>query len=106
MAKHYTTVDSWFGTKVHYDENGRYAGESMPGLTKGSMIHYDANGNFAGRTDPGWFGTQVHTDSNGNYAGESMQGWSGQRIHSDASGRCGVSWDTFFGTVTDFDDDV
>ena len=104
MSKHYTTIDGLFGTKIHYDENGNYAGESTPGLFGDTMIHYDADGNYAGRTDPGLFGTRVHTDKNGNYAGESVQGWAGQTVHSGVKGQSGVSWDTFFGTLTDVDD--
>lgn len=43
MPKHYTSVDGLFGQKIHYDENGNYAGESWPGLFEGSLEHYDAN---------------------------------------------------------------
>ena len=53
MSKHYTTVDGLFGSKIHYDENGNYAGQSVPGLIEGSMIHYDANGSYAGTSMPG-----------------------------------------------------
>ena len=31
MSKRYTTIDGLFGTKIHLDENGNYAGESVPG---------------------------------------------------------------------------
>ena len=48
MPKHYTSVDGLFGQKIHYDENGNYAGESWPGLFEGSMEHYDVNGQYAG----------------------------------------------------------
>ena len=44
MPKHYTTIDGLFGQRIHYHENGNYAGKSWPGLFEGSMEHYDANG--------------------------------------------------------------
>ena len=105
MSKRYTTIDGLFGTKIHLDENGNYAGESVPGLFNDTMIHYDANGNYAGRTDPGLFGTRVHTDKDGRAAGESVQGWLGQMVHSGTDGKTGTSWDTWFGTVTEIDGD-
>ena len=104
MSKHYTTMDGLFGSKIHYDENGNYAGQSMPGLFGDTMIHYDENGNYAGRTDPGLFGTQVHTDRNGQYAGQTTEGLFGQKIHTDVKGRTGQTWDCLFGSITDFDE--
>ena len=105
MSRRYTTVDGFFGTKLHYDGSGRLVGQSVPGLTKGTMLHYDMNGNLIGRTDPGFFGTQIHTDKNGRYAGTTCDGWRGLKFHSTADGRSGESWEGLFGAyITEMDD--
>ncbi len=107
MPKHYTSVDGLFGQKIHYDENGNYAGESWPGLFEGSYEHYDANGMYAGYSDPGLFADQVHYRFDGQYLGETWSDTiSGHKIHYDANGRAGDSWDTLLGTDTDLDNDL
>ena len=105
MSRRFTTVDGFFGTKLHYDGSGKLVGQSVPGLTKGTMLHYDMNGNIIGRTDPGFFGTQIHTDKNGRYAGTTCDGWRGQKFHSTANGGSGESWEGLFGAyITEMDD--
>ena len=107
MPKHYTSVDGLFGQKIHYDENGNYAGESWPGLFEGSMEHYDANGKYAGYSDPGLFADQVHHRFDGQYLGETWDGIApGHKIHYDINGRAGDSWDTLIGSETDLTDDA
>lgn len=102
--KKYTTIDGPFGTKIHVDENGDYAGESMPGLF-GDTIHVDADGNYAGTSSPGLFdGQTFHTDADGNYVGQSNQGLFGTTVHSGKNGETGVTSDGLFGSkVTDID---
>ena len=107
MPKHYTTVDGLFGSKIHYDENGNYAGESRPGLIEGSYDHYDANGQYTGYSDPGLFADHVHHNASGQYVGETWSGFDGQKIHYGVNGFAGESWDGLFGTTfTDLDDSM
>ena len=107
MPKHYTSVDGLFGQKIHYDENGNYAGESWPGLLDGSMEHYDANGQYAGYSDPGLFADQVHHRFNGQYLGETWSGIAeGHKIHYDINGRAGDTWNGLIGSETDLADDI
>ena len=107
MPKHYTSVDGLFGQKIHYDENGNYAGESWPGIFDGSMEHYDANGQYAGYSDPGIFADQVHHRFDGQYLGET---WSGitdsHKVHYDTNGYAGESYGTLLGTSTDLGEDL
>ncbi len=105
--REYTTIDGPFGSKIHLDENGDYAGESMPGLFGDTTVHVDADGNYAGASGPGLFdGQTIHTDADGNYAGQSSPGLSGTTIHSGKNGGTGVTSDGLFGSrVTDIDDD-
>ncbi len=105
--REYTTVDGLFGDKIHFDENGNYAGSSMPAGSDGSMVHFDANGNYAGRSDPGLFnGDMIHTDTNGDYAGQSSPGPFANTIHSGKNGETGVTNDgAFGGKVTGFWDE-
>ena len=108
MPKHYTTVNGLFGSKIHYDENGNYAGEPRPGLFEGSMEHYDANGQYARYSDPGLFADHVHHNANGQYVGETWSGLTDEhKIHYDTKGYAGDSWDTLLGTDTElFDSDL
>ncbi len=107
MPKHYTSVDGLFGSKIHYDENGNYVGESWPGLFEGSMQHYDANGQYVGYSTPGLFADQVHHGPDGRYLGETWSGIvNGHKIHYDADGYAGDSWDMLLGTGSDFDNDL
>ena len=103
--KQFTTVDGPFGDKLHFDENGNYAGRSVPTGSNGSMVHFDANGNYAGRSDPGLFGgAMIHTNANGDYAGQSAPGPFGNTIHSGKNGEAGVTENgAFGGRVTDVD---
>ncbi len=102
--KIYTTIDGPFGTKIHVDENGNYAGQSMSRLF-GDTIHVDADGNYAGASSPGLFdGQTIHTDADGNYAGQSNRGLFGTTVHSGKNGETGVTSDGLFGSkVTDID---
>ncbi len=104
--KHYTSVDGLFGSKIHYDELGNYAGESRPGLFEGSYDHYDANGAYVGYSDPGLLADLTHHNVSGQYQGETWSGWPGQQVHYDAQGYAGESWDTLLGTDTSIDADL
>ncbi len=108
MSKHYTTVDGLFGSKIHYDENGNYAGTSVPGLIEGSMIHYDANGSYAGTSMPGLFQDQMlHTDATGLPIGTSSPGLFGTQVFNGVNGSTGVTTEGLFGTsLTDLSDDL
>ena len=106
MPKHYTSVDGLFGQKIHYDENGNYAGESWPGLFEGSLEHYDANGQYAGWSAPGLLADMTHHDHNGRYLGDSWSGFDRQMVHYGANGYAGESWDGLVGSNTDLMDDV
>ena len=75
-----------FGTIHHYDEHGKKAGRSEPGLF-GSYINYDARGNKVGRSDPGFFGSYHHYDNHGHSMGRSDPGVFGSYHHRDAQGR-------------------
>ena len=97
-----TSVDGLFGQKIHYDEYGRYAGESWPGLIPGSMNHYAAGEGYVGYSDPGIAADLVHHDASGRYLGETWQGIQGHQIHYGVDG-AGESWDTLTGTDTFFD---
>ena len=105
MSKIYTTVDGLFGTKIHYDENGRKVGESIPGLFKGTMNHFDADGNLVGTTTSGLFsGTSDHFDANGRYAGTSTKGLFSGTDHIGRNGRIGHTESLFGMLFTDIDD--
>ena len=107
MPKHYTTVDGLFGQKIHYDENGNYAGESWPGLFEGSMEHYDANGQYAGYSDRGVFADLMHHNANGQYVGDTWSGITdGHKVHYNVNGYAGESWDGLVGSSTDLNDDM
>ncbi len=103
--KEYTTIDGPFGTKIHIDENGDYAGESIPGAFGNTMIHFDANDEYVGQSMPGMFeGQTYHVDADGNYAGQSNDGLFGNIVHTGKNGETGVTSDGPFGThVTDID---
>ena len=105
MSKRYTTIDGLFGTKIHLDENGNYAGESVPGLFNDTMIHYDANGNYAGSSMPGILSdTTSHYDAGGKYAGTSTRGLFSGTDHVGLDGRNGHSESLFGMMFTEIDD--
>ena len=107
MHKHYTTIDGFFGQKIHYDENGNYAGESWPGLFEGSYEHYNADGQYAGYSDRGIFAEQVHHRFDGQYLGETWEGITpGHKIHYDANGYAGDSWETLLSAETNLNDEI
>ncbi len=103
--KKYSTVDGLFGDKIHFDENGNYAGSSVPTGSDGSMVHFDANGDYAGSSSPGLFkGDMIHTDAKGNYVGQSSPGLFGTTVHTGKNGEIGATDDGVFGSkVTDID---
>ena len=95
----YTSLNGFSGTMNHYDEDGNYAGSSMPGVSSGSTTHYDSDGQYAGTSVPGIFEGQVfYTDKNGNYIGQSSPGLFGATVFSGENGETGVSVDGPFGT--------
>ena len=104
--KHFTSIDGAFGQKIHYDEYGRYAGESWPGLVSGSYTHYDADGSYAGDSMPGGFFDIVHYDADGHYVGESLPGFGSSEMHYGVDGYAGDSYDSFLGVDTFFDTDL
>lgn len=104
MAKRIDTVKGLFGQLIHY-EDGRYVGESWPGMFKGSYDHYDANGRYSGYSDPGLFADQVHHNVNGRYVGETYNDPFGQKTHYNIHGYAGSSHEDLFGNdISIFDE--
>jgi len=103
MAKHISTVEGLFGEKLHY-ENGVKVGESWPGLFGGSWNHYDADGNYTGESMPGVIADQVHYDAQGNHAGYTMRGVLLHHTCMD-DGTGGETIDTLLGSKSVFDFD-
>lgn len=95
------SIKGLFGQIIHY-KDGKYAGESWPGLFKDSYDHYDADGKYAGYSDPGFIADLVHHDAHGAYIGETYTGVFGQKKHYSAeSGYVGETWDGLTGETTD-----
>ena len=85
MKRRIKSIKGLFGQLIHY-EDGRYAGESWPGLNKGSYVHYDTNGKYIGRFDPGVVADLVHHDGYGGYAGTTHTGILGEKKHYSSDG--------------------
>ena len=105
MSRIIKSIKGFFGQIIHY-EDGRYAGESWPGLFKGSFDHYDANGKYAGYSDPGIVADLIHHDMYGSYAGTTYTGLLGEKKHYSAErGYIGESWEGLVSETTVLTDD-
>lgn len=99
MSKKIQSIKGLFGQLIHYCD-GRYIGESWPGLFEGSYDHYGEHG-YAGYSDPGIMADLVHHDAYGAYVGETHDAIFGQKHHDGIDGYVGSSWDGVLGENTD-----
>ena len=105
MSKNIKSVKGFFGQLIHY-EDGRYAGESWPGLFEGSYDHYNGSGRYTGYSDPGIAADLVHHDEYGSQIGKTYPGLFGERRHySTGHGYVGESWEGLVGETTSLLDD-
>jgi len=101
MRRRIKSIKGLFGQIIHY-KDGKYAGESWPGLFEGSQKHYDADGRYIGYSDRGMIGELVHHDEQGSYIGETHEGLWGQKKHYSANqDYVGETWDGFIGDTTE-----
>jgi len=100
MSKIIQSIKGLFGQMIHY-RDGKYVGESWPGLFESSYDHYDEHGGYAGYSDPGVIADLVHRDAHGAYVGETHEGFFGQKCHYSTDGYIGSSWDGMLGENTD-----
>lgn len=98
--KHIKSIKGLFGQLIHY-RDGKYVGESWPGLFTGSYEHFDADKGYAGYSDPGIVAGLVHHDEHGAYVGETHAGLFGQKHHYGVDGYVGSSWDDMLSENTD-----
>ena len=100
MAGNIKSVKGLFGQLIHY-KDGQYAGESWPGMFKGSYDHYKADGEYSGYSDPGFVASLVHRDADGKRIGATYDDDFGHSTHYDVNGYVGNSFDGLTGTNTD-----